>query len=282
MITILLATYNSEKYIHAQINSLLCQTYRDWRLVIRDDLSTDGTFAILQEYEEKYPDKISILDNRGVSKRAYLNFIELLKNTDSEYYMFCDHDDVWLHDKIEVSINRMNSLESSNPEKPILVHTDMRVVDQNLNIINNSFWDYTKLLPEKTGFVDLVCCNSVNGCTILFNNKAKAFALRHVGHATMHDMLLAQTVAALGGIVSAVNMPTVLYRQHIDNVVGAHERNFEYYLKKIRNIKAVYADNLKCWHLSRQIKNYSLVYYLFVKIKINIIKVMKYKMGLKI
>ena len=282
MIAILLATYNSERYISEQIDSLFGQSFKDWVLYIRDDGSTDNTISIVSEYIVKYPDKVFIVDNEGKSLRAYLNFMALVEKVDADYYAFCDHDDVWLHDKLEVSYIRMRALEAANPDKPLLVHTDMRVVDQNLNVINNSFWAYTKLLPEKSGFVELVCCNSVNGCTVLFNKKARAFALQHVDHATMHDMLLAQTVAASGGIVSAVNKPTVLYRQHIDNVVGAHERNYEYYKKKACNFKAVYDDNLNWWHLSRQIKEYSLAYYLFVKFKVNIYKVLKYKLGIKL
>lgn len=279
MIAILLATYNSERYISEQIDSLFQQTFKDWVLYVRDDGSTDNTISIVKEYKTRFPTKVFILDNEGKSLRAYLNFMSLVERVNADYYAFCDHDDVWLNDKLDITYKRMKAIEDNNPEKPILVHTDMRVVDQNLNVINHSFWAYSKLLPEKCSFVELVCCNSVNGCTILFNKKAKVFALQHIEHATMHDMLLAQTVAASGGIVSAVNKPTVLYRQHIDNVVGAHERNFDYYIKKARNIRSVYADNMNWWYLSRQIKNYSLAYYLFVKMKINIYKVVKYKFG---
>ena len=110
MITILLATYNSSRYIRELIDSILNQTYKEWNLVVRDDLSKDDTVAIISEYIKQHPSKISILDNHGESKRAYLNFVELLKNVESEYYMFCDHDDVWLPNKIELSIKRMKEI----------------------------------------------------------------------------------------------------------------------------------------------------------------------------
>ena len=144
MITILLATYNSGPYIREQIDSILAQTYSDWKLVVRDDLSTDNTVEIINEYICRYPDKISILDNHGESKRAYLNFVELLKNVESEYYMFCDHDDVWLPNKIDLSIQRMKEIEKQ--DIPVVVHTDMKVVDQDLNTINESFWKYSRIL----------------------------------------------------------------------------------------------------------------------------------------
>lgn len=279
MITILLATYNSEKYIEAQIDSLLNQTYCDWHLIIRDDLSSDNTPAILQKYVKQYPEKISILENQGVSKRAYLNFVELMKNVDSDYYMFCDHDDVWLSEKIQLSYERMMSLELDNPEKPIVVHTDMKVVDQNLNIIHESFWVYSRLLPQKSSFLDMVLCNSANGCTMLFNHKAKEVSMPNVPYATMHDMLVNQSVAANGGIISAINKPTVLYRQHSDNVVGASNRGPKYQLKKLKNIGKIIKQNYRDWNRSRHIKQYSILTYLCVKIKVMWWKIKLYSLN---
>ena len=274
MISILLATYNSEKYIREQINSILAQTYQDWRLVVRDDLSMDSTEEILKGYISRYQDKISILDNHGESKRAYLNFVELLKNVESEYYMFCDHDDVWLPNKIEISMQRMNEVEM--PNVPVIVHTDMKVVDQDLNIIHDSFWAYSRLLPERTSFKEMVLCNSSNGCTMLFNHKAKEVALPNIAYATMHDMLVNQSVAANGGIISAIYEPTVLYRQHIDNVVGASKRDLKYQLRKLKSIGKVIKENYDDWKRSSNIKPYSFSSYMWTKIKVMWWKVQKY------
>lgn len=267
MITILLATYNSGSYIREQIDSIIGQTYQEWKLVIRDDLSKDNTLEILKEYVNKYPDKISILDNKGVSKRAYLNFVELLKSIDSDYYMFCDHDDVWLPNKIELSIQRMKEVEIL--DKPVVVHTDMKVVDQDLNTINESFWKYSRLLPDHVTFKELALCSSVNGCTMLFNRKAREVALPHVAHATMHDMLVAQSTAANGGIVSAVKVPTVLYRQHVDNVVGAHERNKSFYKQKVKALRQTIKNNIRDWKLSSGIERYSFLSYLITKVRVS-------------
>lgn len=274
MITILLATYNSSKYIREQIDSLLNQTYKDWRLIIRDDLSNDSTMGIIQDYIRQYPDKISILDNQGVSKRAYLNFVELMKNVESEYYMFCDHDDVWLPNKIEISMMRMKKVEK--PDVPVIVHTDMKVVDQDLNLIHNSFWAYSRLLPERTSFKEMVLCNSSNGCTMLFNHKAKEVAMPNIAYATMHDMLVNQSVAANGGIISAIYEPTVLYRQHIDNVVGASKRDLKYQLKKLKSIGKVIKENYDDWKRSSNIKHYSFSSYMWTKIKVMWWKAEKY------
>ena len=274
MITILLATYNSSPYLKEQIDSILAQTYENWNLVVRDDLSTDSTVEIIKDYICRYPDKISILNNNGESKRAYLNFVELLKNVESEYYMFCDHDDVWLSNKIELSIKRMKEVE--RPEVPVIVHTDMKVVDQELNIIHDSFWAYSRLLPERTSFKEMVLCNSSNGCTMLFNHKAKEVAIPNIAYATMHDMLVNQSVAANGGIISAIYEPTVLYRQHIDNVVGASKRDLKYQLKKLKSIGRVIKENYDDWKRSSYIKPYSFSSYMWTKMKVMWWKVQKY------
>jgi len=270
MLVILLATYNSEKYIREQIDSIISQTYKNWKLIVRDDLSTDNTIAIIKEYINEYPDKISLLDNQGVSKRAYLNFIELLKNVDSDYYMFCDHDDVWLPNKIELSMKRMKEVEK--PDVPVIVHTDMKVVDEKLDVIQESFWKYSNLLPERTSFIEMVLCNSANGCTMLFNQKAKDVALKNVQYAKMHDILLNQSVSANGGIISPIYEATVLYRQHGDNVVGAQKRTKTFYLKKIRNLAALFLDNLKTWRSASHIKYIPFYMYVWTKIKIMYLK----------
>ena len=167
-------------------------------LLIRDDCSTDNTIEIVLRYQEIYPARIKILANEGVSLGAYLNFVELLTYACSDYYMFCDHDDIWLPNKVQISYERMKQLEVDNPDKAIIVHTDMKVVDHNLNIIFDSFWEYSNLLPNHTKFEEIVLCNSANGCTMLFNNHAREVALKNIDNATMHDILLNQSVAGNG------------------------------------------------------------------------------------
>ena len=275
MLTILLATYNSSHYIRELLDSILAQTYKDWTLVIRDDVSSDNTVEIVNEYIAQYPGKFSLLDNHGESKRAYLNFVELMKNVESDYYMFCDHDDVWLPDKIELSIKKMNEVEKDGV--PAIVHTDMKVVNQNLQVIHDSFWVYSRLLPEHNSFVEMVLCNSANGCTMLFNHKAKEVSLPNVEFAKMHDMLLNQSVAANGGVISPIYEATVLYRQHIDNVVGAKQRNFIYELKRFLNIPMFIKDNYDNWNCSRKIKKYSFAEYIWTKVKIMYYKIQLYK-----
>lgn len=271
-IAILLATYNSELFIREQIDSIINQTYRDWVLYVRDDCSTDSTPDILKEYEEKYPDKIVILDNSGKSLKAYLNFVDLMKNVDSQYYMFCDHDDIWVDKKIDYSIEKMKELEGLHPDKPIVVHTDMYVVDNDMNVMADSFWKYSKFMPDHVSFAELVLCNSVNGCTMLFNDLAKQVSMNNIQNARMHDMLVAQSVAANGGVIVGIPQKTVYYRQHSCNVVGAKEVGVSTYLNKFKTIKNVYQDNVKTYKMANGIAHLSLYYYVFTKIKVILLK----------
>lgn len=267
-----MATYNSSEYIRPQLDSLFSQTNQDWLLYVRDDCSTDNTISIIMEYQNKYPNRIVLINNKKESLRAYMNFIDLLKNVECKYYMFCDHDDVWLPNKIQISYERMLKLESQSPNLPIVVHTDMKVVDQNLNVICDSFWKYSNLLPDHTKFEEMVLCNSANGCAMMFNDKAKTVALPNVSFATMHDMLVNQSVAASNGIISAIKIPAVLYRQHIDNVVGAKKRDLKYYVHKIKNIQILLKDNVLCYKNANRIRPISIMSFLFTKIKIFIFK----------
>ena len=274
-IAILLATYNSESFIREQIDSLLNQTCQDWILYVRDDCSTDSTPEILKEYEVAYPKKIVVLDNQNKSFRAYMNFIDLLERVDSKYYMFCDHDDVWLDKKVEYSINKIKDLEEIHPNKPIVVHTDMYVVDNDMNIIADSFWKYSKFMPEHVSFAELVLCNSVNGCTMLFNDLAKQVSVPNIQYGKMHDTLVAQSVAAENGVIVGIPEKTVLYRQHSCNVVGAREVDISTYLSKLKNIKKVYKKNVESYKMANGIARLPLYYFLYIKLKVILLKLLK-------
>ena len=272
MINVLLATYNSSEFIREQLDSLFEQTNQDWKLDVRDDCSTDNTLDIIKEYQEKYPQRIVIVDNLNISLRAYMNFVTLLQAADADYYMFCDHDDVWLPQKIEVSLKRMHEIEEKATDLPIIVHTDMKVVDEKLNVISDSFWKFSNLLPESSGFLEMVHCNSANGCAMMFNHKAKMVSLPNVDNATMHDILLNQSVSANNGIISPIKLPMVLYRQHISNVVGAQKRDFRFYMHKLSNLPLLIKENIDSYKMANRIKHIPIMLFLFTKIKIFYLK----------
>lgn len=215
----MLAVYNGEKYLKEQLKSLLDQTVKDIKIVIRDDGSTDNSANIIKAYCEQYPDKILSLGGAPTGS-AKQNFAELLKNTDSDYIMFCDQDDVWLPQKIEKTLAAMQTAEGENGETPVLVHTDLKVADSNLDIISASFFDFQKLNQSNITLPKLLVQNYVTGCTVMINRALKEKCGEIPRECIMHDWWLA-LVAVLFGRLICIDEQTMLYRQHSDNQVGA-------------------------------------------------------------
>ena len=109
-LAILMSTFNGEKYLKEQIDSLLNQEYEAFDIYIRDDGSTDQTVSILENYEHIYPNIYLLKDTQG-NIGVFKSFMYLLSQVHADYYMFCDQDDVWLSNKISMSMKRMNELE---------------------------------------------------------------------------------------------------------------------------------------------------------------------------
>jgi glycosyltransferase involved in cell wall biosynthesis len=233
-VDIVLATYNGAKFLTEQINSILNQTYPNWHLLIGDDGSTDSTPEILQAFKGIYPDKITICpfkDNVGVSQ----NFSRLLELTDAPYMMLCDQDDFWLPEKIELTLFKMKELEETwGSEEPLLVHTDMEVVDDNLNLIAASQWKRQHLNPKDSVKLNAVLMQNASwGCTMMFNRALIDIALPIPTESFIHDYWLVLVAAACGHI-DYVNKPTMLYRQHEKNWIGSKAANFSWFIENIK------------------------------------------------
>lgn len=268
MIDILLSTYQSEKYLEILIESLLNQEYTDWNLLIRDDGSTDNTIKILNVYQKNYPTKIYVLPNTKENVGVIKSFEHLLKYSNAEYLMFCDHDDIWLPKKIEISIQKMIETEKANPNLPILVHTDLTVVNSDTEVINPSFWKFSKLNPTLLSrFNYLGVCNGITGCTVILNSKAKEICLPFSKHALMHDSWVALCISKYGKI-AYVDKSTILYRQHELNKIGAKEIKsvFEYFRARLRNLKQVINENNKQFELLKELQYGTKFKYYYFKI----------------
>lgn len=226
LVDILLATWNGEHYLAAQLESVLAQTYENWQLFIRDDGSTDGTEEILQQYQTRYPGRLNIIRDDKANLGASGNFSLLMEHSDADYLMFCDQDDVWEPEKIETLMEAMAGLERDcGQDMPLLVHCDLKVVDDSLKEIAPSFWRYQKLNPEKDQFLNrLLVQNVVTGCALVMNRRTKDFALPVPIDARMHDWWIALVAAAFGRI-GYVDRPLVQYRQHGGNKLGAKAWN---------------------------------------------------------
>lgn len=227
MIAILLSTYNGERYLRQQLDSLFSQTVSDFVLYVRDDGSSDTTMDILLEYEVQYPNIVIFKDVES-NKGACMSFMWLLEKVDAEYYMFCDQDDVWFPTKAKLTLDIIQAEECRSHNIPILVHTDLIVTDSTLNIISKSLWENDNTDPSRITRKYLPLVNYVTGCTMMFNRKARDIALVNTKHALMHDFWIAICVDACKGIIISLPIPTIYYRQHGLNAVGASDRNYRY------------------------------------------------------
>lgn len=219
---ILLATYNGARHLHQLIDSILAQTIPNWRIIARDDGSNDATPNILAEYQRRLPDRFHLVEDDGRRLGPCGNFDRLLSLSTSPYVMFADQDDLWLPDKIRLTLVEMQRLEGeAPPETPLLVHTDLVVVDDALRTIAPSLWRYHHNDPVGGKPLNrLLVQNIATGCTIMVNRPLICTALPIPPEAVMHDWWLALTASTFGRI-GEISEPTVRYRQHGGNDTGA-------------------------------------------------------------
>lgn len=277
MIAILLSTYNGEKYISAQLDSIINQTYQDFQIYIRDDGSTDNTEEIISQYHSLYPDKIVVIEDLIKHRGANHSFLFLLQTIESDYYMFCDQDDIWLPEKIQLSIDALKNVEAEKAGIPILIHTDMKVVDCNLSTISTSLYKSMRIHPKiiDNSFNFMGVCSCGPGCSMLFNAKAKELSLRYddLNDVPMHDWWIAINTVKKGKIVF-LPTPTMLYRQHQTNTVGASNVNLSFLINKFVNLKQTLAPYDKDMIWLRKVGYGSKVKYLFYKLLYYIIRIL--------
>ncbi len=228
-VQILLATYNGERFLHEQLRSLLNQTHNEIDILASDDNSKDASRNILKEHGIRFLSSDTPLGCIG-------NFSKLLQSRNAPYLAFSDQDDVWLPEKIENCMKAMKNAEQKFSDKtPILIHTDLRVVDGSLNQIASSFWNYTGLDPlNKSELSHLLVSNNITGCTVLMNEALANLIEGVPNEAIMHDWWAALAAAAFGKII-ALEKPSILYRQHGKNTLGAKKAGLKAYFDKIRD-----------------------------------------------
>lgn len=229
MIDVLLAAYEGERFLDAQVQSLLSQENADLRILARDDGSADGTYFLLHAYEATESGKFFVYDG-GQHLGAAENFFALMAQSDAPYVMFCDQDDVWYPYKAEQTLAVMQDMEREHGRDcPVLVHSDLAVVVDG-QIASGSLMRYQKLDPTRTQLRQLLAQNVVTGCTVMVNRALCELALSrpHAG-LLMHDWWLA-LIASTFGEIGFVDEATMLYRQHGGNRVGAKNARSPAYL----------------------------------------------------
>lgn len=220
MIEILMATFNSEAFLDAQIRSLFEQSYPHFTLTVRDNRSTDSTLDRLKKWQELYPNRIQ-LHTAPQHGDALSNFSALLQLSKAEYLAFCDSDDVWLPHKLAKSVEKLKQLETRyGKQTPCLVYTDLIPTDAGLHPLASSFWKESGFPARVPTFSSQLMRNRLTGCTLLFNRALALSSQPIPKEALMHDAWLGLVATAFGQ-VALLNEPTLLYRQHAANQLGS-------------------------------------------------------------
>lgn len=240
MIDILLATYNGAAWLDEQLDSLLDQDFDDWRLLARDDGSSDGTPALLEARLAGLGDRAGLLADSGTNLGPGGNFARLMAASDADYLMFCDQDDVWLPGKISLTLQKMQALEAvCGTGTPLLVHTDLSIADRTMTPLAESGHRYQRIDPERGAVLGrLLVQNVATGCTIMINRALRDLALPLPAAALMHDHWLS-LVAACFGRIGYLPQPTMSYRQHGGNQVGAQRWSPDYALRLLWQLPAI-------------------------------------------
>ena len=257
MIEILLATYNGERFLPEQIESITSQSFKDYYILASDDNSSDCTFEILRSYESVLGEKIKVVQSNTHSAKE--NFYNLLDMADAEYIALCDQDDFWESDKLEKSLKAIQRLERRyGKETPILVHSDLEIVDENLNSKNKKMSELTGIneaikyakkeskylytISTEKSFSRYLVENNITGNTVIIN-KALLDIYKRPEVSFMHDWWLG-LIAFTFGKVGFLNECLVKYRQHENNELGA-KNPLELHNIKKRNKQRI-RENYDC------------------------------------
>lgn len=250
-VDILMATYNGEKYLKEQLDSILNQTHSNFVLHISDDKSTDSTRTILSDYAKK--DKRVKLYFQEKNLGYIKNFEFLLSNATADYLMLSDQDDVWMNHKVEYSLNKLKR------EKLDLVITDLFIVDKELNNINTSYFQFAHLrFKSQLHLGNYLLRNPAVGCTMMLGKSLlkRILPFPELKHPYyVHDWYI-YIMAEAYGKVGYLETPLIQYRQHGNNNIGMHrtkKRSLQF-IQTARSINLNYRIQF-CDELLKRIHN---------------------------
>ncbi|MDX3877402.1 glycosyltransferase family 2 protein [Achromobacter denitrificans] len=238
-IAILLCTYQGEKYLASQLDSFGTQTHTDWILAVSDDGSVDATRDILAEYRRKWgASKLNVYEG---PRRGFVgNFMSLTCNTQvqADYYSFSDQDDIWHADKLQHAIEWLKKVPSAIPA---LYCTRTQLVNEENQPIGLS-----PLFERKPAFENALAQNIAGGNTMVFNDAARRLLLEAGPHIDVaaHDWWVYLVVTACGGKVHYDARPSLRYRQHTSNLIGANRG----LLARLTRVRMLFKGHLKDWN----------------------------------
>lgn len=222
---VLMSTYNGEKYIETQIESILNQKNVDVKLFVRDDGSNDTTIQILERYQKEG----KLCWYTGPNLKPAKSFMNLVQNsTDADYYAFSDQDDYWMPDKLAIAIEKLkphNDVPALYYGKPLLVDQDLNEMKQSSRMVISTTMKQASIYSNATG------------CTMCFNRKMRDMINIYTAEfQIMHDNWIHKLCVSIGGYLFYDKQPTIMYRQHSNNVIGSRSTIFSRTKRHIRSV----------------------------------------------
>lgn len=215
-VQVLLSTYNGEKYLGEQLESLVNQEGVKIKILVRDDGSTDSTVDILDKYSKNGKLDYFTDENIGYAKSFFMLASKCSREAD--YYAFCDQDDFWESRKLISAVTRLDACEF---DKPKLYFSNMDIVDKDLNKIG--FKNYTN---KKISLGDAMARFNISGCTMVFNDKLLELVIINRNYEELkigHDAWIYFVCLSIGGQVIFDQISYIKYRQHGNNVTGVRQ-----------------------------------------------------------
>ena len=248
-VQILLATFNGEKFLRQQLDSIINQEYKSWQILIHDDGSVDNTISILNEYKNNYPKKVSLLIDQKIFSSASKNFFHLIENRcrEVDLYCLCDQDDIWDKNKLKLIIELYSSKEY---KEPILIHSDLSLINDSGKLLEKS---HNKLIKYQKNFITkktVLYYNPVPGCAMCINSYL-ADKISYCKYMVMHDWWILLSALYENTTVLYIKFPLVKYRQHSKNVLGYKKIKFTILVVRllfkipsyVKNVKKAYAQS---------------------------------------
>ena len=244
-VAILMSTYNGEKYLEEQLDSLINQTYKNIEIYIRDDESKDDTVKIIKKYQDKYKNIILL---QGKNLGFIDSFFELLKICeDADYYAYCDQDDIWMEDKIERAVK---FLENTDKNKPALYFSNSDYYDSNMNYVATA--QKNKIYNFRNALVECV----TQGMTMVINDTTRKTIVENKPEVcSFHDWWTYMICSGFGQIVYD-DKSLVKYRRHNASVTVEGKSKKELFIWRLK--KFILGDSLK--DIKKQLQEYEKFY----------------------
>jgi len=235
-VTILMATFNGSAFLEDQLNSIQQQDYKNWKLIISDDGSSDNTIDIINEFITKNTN-CSVIVLKGPQKGFACNFLNMLRYVETDYACFCDQDDIWMHDKLSYSISQLSSKMC-----PSVYTARTSLIDETGKLIGKS-----QEFNKPTTFRNALVQSIAGGNTMMLNAAAiklinSVFSVDD--YPVSHDWWIYILISGSGGEIVYDKCPKVFYRQHKGNLIGSNNS----FAARAYRIKLLLSGHYKLWN----------------------------------